>query len=50
MEETSHFQDEESDGRRARDTPLDLVATVKSMKADNERFMRTQAENLASRK
>jgi hypothetical protein len=44
MEETSHFRDEESDGRRARETPPYLVATVRSLKEDNERLMRAHAE------
>jgi hypothetical protein len=44
MEDTSHFRDEESDGRRARETPPDLVATVRSLKEDNERLMRAQAK------
>jgi hypothetical protein len=44
MEETSHFRDEEYDGRRARETPPDLVATIRSLKVDNERLMRDQAE------
>jgi hypothetical protein len=44
MEDTSHFQDEESNGKRARETPLDLVATIRILKANNERLMRSQAE------
>jgi hypothetical protein len=40
MEDTSHLKDEEYDGERAKETPPDLVATIKSMKADNERLMR----------
>jgi hypothetical protein len=44
MEDTSHLRDEESDGRRARETPPDLVATVRSLKEDNERLMRAQDE------
>jgi hypothetical protein len=46
MEETSHFQDEESNGRRARETPPDLVATIRSLKACNERIMRVQVEQV----
>jgi hypothetical protein len=38
------FRDEESDGRRDRETPPDLVATVRSLKEDNERLMRAQDE------
>jgi hypothetical protein len=41
MEDISHFKDEESDGQRARETPPNLVATVTSLKADNERLMRS---------
>jgi hypothetical protein len=44
MEDTSHLRDEESDGRSNRDTPSDLVANVRSLKAYNERLMRAQAE------
>jgi hypothetical protein len=44
MEDTSHFRDEESDGRRDRETPPYLVATVRSLKVDNERLMRAQDE------
>jgi hypothetical protein len=44
MEDTSHFRDEESNDRRAKETPLDFVATVKSIKVENERLMRAQAE------
>jgi hypothetical protein len=44
MEDTSHFRDEESDGWRARETPPDLVAIVRSLKEDNERLMRAQDE------
>jgi hypothetical protein len=39
MEDTSHFRDEESDGRRDRETPPDLMATVRSLKEDNERLI-----------
>jgi hypothetical protein len=44
MEDTSHFRDEESDGQRDRETPPYLMATVRSLKEDNERLMRAQAE------
>jgi hypothetical protein len=43
MEDASHFH-EEYDNKRARETPIDLVATVKSLKEDNERLMRAQVE------
>jgi hypothetical protein len=39
MEDTPHLIDEDSDGQRARETPPDLVATVKILKEDNERLM-----------
>jgi hypothetical protein len=42
MEETSHFRDEKYDGRKDRETPPDLVATVGSSKEENERLMRAQ--------
>jgi hypothetical protein len=42
MEDISHFRDEESDGIRARENPPNLVATVRSLKEDNERCMRAQ--------
>jgi hypothetical protein len=45
----SHNRDEESDERRAVETPLDLVETVRSLraelqsfKADNERLIKEQ--------
>jgi hypothetical protein len=44
MEYTSHFRDKESDGWRDRLTPPDLVGTIRSLKADNERLMRSHAE------
>jgi hypothetical protein len=44
MEETSHFLVEESDDRRAIETPPNLVAIVSSLKVDNERLMKSQAE------
>jgi len=44
MEETSHFRDEESYGRRSRETPPDLVATSRSLKEENERLVRAQFE------
>jgi hypothetical protein len=40
MENRSHFIDEESDGQRDRETPPDLVTTIRSPKVDNERLMR----------
>jgi hypothetical protein len=46
MEETSHLRDEEFDGPRARETPLDLVATVKSYKEENERLMRSKPDEV----
>jgi hypothetical protein len=36
MEDTSHFQDEESNGRRAKETPPDLVAMVRSLKSNSD--------------
>jgi hypothetical protein len=33
MEETSHFWDEEFDGKRARETPPDLVEIMRSPKS-----------------
>jgi hypothetical protein len=44
MDDLSHLRDEESDGRRDRETPPDLMATVRSLKVDNERLMRAHAE------
>jgi len=44
MEDTSHFRDEKCYGWRDRETPLDIVATVRSLKVDNERLMRAQAK------
>jgi hypothetical protein len=45
----SHNRDEESDERRAMETPLDLDETVRSLKAelqsckaDNEKFIKEQ--------
>jgi hypothetical protein len=49
MGEVSHNRDEESDERRAVETPPDLVETVRSLmvklqscKDDNERMMKEQ--------
>ena len=44
MEDTSHFRYEESNGRKARETPQYLVAIVRSLKVDNENLMRAQVE------
>jgi hypothetical protein len=44
MDDLMHLRDEESDGRRDRETPPDLMATVRSLKVDNERLMRAHAE------
>jgi hypothetical protein len=44
MEETSHLRYEEYDGRRAIETPPDLVATIRSLKENNERLMRAQVD------
>jgi hypothetical protein len=44
MDDLSHLRDEESDGRRDRETPPYLMATMRSLKADNERLMRAHAE------
>jgi hypothetical protein len=38
------FEMKNHDGRRARETPPDLVATMRSLKEENERLMRAQAE------
>jgi hypothetical protein len=43
MEETLHFQDEEFDSRITIETYPDLIATVRSLKEDNESLMRAQA-------
>jgi hypothetical protein len=40
MEDTSHFRNEDSGGHRDNETPPYLMATVRSMKSDNERLMR----------
>jgi len=40
MENTSHFRDEKFYGRRERETPPNLMATVRSLKTDNERLMK----------
>jgi hypothetical protein len=45
MEETSHLIDEDSDGWRGRETPPNLMATIRSLKVDNERLMRAQDEH-----
>jgi hypothetical protein len=44
MDDLSHLIDEEYNGCRDRETPLDLMATVRSMKKDNERLMRAHIE------
>jgi hypothetical protein len=44
MDETLHLKDEESDDQRDWETPPDLMATIRSIKIDNERLMRAQAE------
>jgi hypothetical protein len=44
MEDTSHLRDDESNGRRDRETPSDLMANVRILKADNERLMRDHVE------
>jgi len=44
MEETPHFRDEDSDGKRARETHTCLVETVRSLKEDNQRLMRVDAK------
>jgi hypothetical protein len=41
MDGTSHLRDEESDGWRDRETPAYLMVIIRSMKADNERLMRS---------
>jgi hypothetical protein len=46
MEETSHFRDEDSNGKRAKETLLDLVSTIRSLKEHNERLMRAHAEQI----
>jgi hypothetical protein len=45
MDDTSHLRDEESDGRRDRETPPYLMATMRSLKEDNERLMRAHVEH-----
>jgi hypothetical protein len=42
MEETSHFQNEESDDRRAREIHPYFVVTGRIFKVDNERLMMAQ--------
>jgi hypothetical protein len=44
MDDTSHLRDKESDGQRDRETPPYLMATVRSLKEDNERLMRAHVE------
>jgi hypothetical protein len=44
MDVTSHIRDEDFDGRRDRETPLDLMATIRNLKEDNERIMRSHAK------
>jgi len=44
MDDTSHFIDEEFDGWRDKETPPDLVATIRSLKQENERLIRAQVE------
>jgi hypothetical protein len=44
MDDTSHLRDEDSDGRRDIETPPNLMATVRSLKEDNERLMRAHVE------
>jgi hypothetical protein len=39
MDDISHLKDEDSDGRIYRETPPDLMATVRSLKEDIERIM-----------
>jgi hypothetical protein len=45
MKDTSHFRDENSNGRRARETPPNSVVTIRILKSDNERLMRAQAKH-----
>jgi len=40
-----HLRDEESDGRRDRETPPNLMDIIRSLKEDNERLIRAQAEH-----
>jgi hypothetical protein len=40
MEGKSHLRDEESDGRGHRETPSNLISTIRSIKEDNERIIR----------
>jgi hypothetical protein len=42
MEETSHFRDEESDDRRARETPPDLVEIVRSLRDELQSYKERQ--------
>ena len=44
MDDLSHLRDEESDGQTDRETPSYLMATMRSLKEDNERLMRADVE------
>jgi hypothetical protein len=44
MDDLSHLRDEESNGMRDRETPPDLMAIVRNLKADNGRLMRAHAK------
>ena len=44
MDDLSHIRDEYFDGQRDRETPPDLMVTVRSPKEDNERLMRAHDE------
>jgi hypothetical protein len=44
MGDILHLIYDESDGRRDRETPPDLMATIRSLKEDNERFIRGRYE------
>jgi hypothetical protein len=46
MEDTLHFIYEEYNGRRAKETPSYFLATVRCMKAYNERLTRAQDEQV----
>jgi hypothetical protein len=45
MDDTSHLIDKECDGWRDKETPPDLMATVRILKANNERLMRSHARS-----
>jgi hypothetical protein len=44
MDDTSQIRDKDSDGQKDRETPPDLMATIRSLNEDNERLMTAQYE------